>query len=101
MPPNDTADGAIDERARRRIATDSTVERRIAVPHSPPSRLMSSGYSLAVSLAGAHRVSQYSDCETGGGLDAVWRNFAIVAEIRLVFFSHNVALFRKWTPGAK
>jgi ABC-2 type transport system permease protein len=31
----------------------------------------------------------------GGGLDAVWRNFAMVAVIGLAFFSYSVSLFRK------
>ena len=31
----------------------------------------------------------------GGGLAAVWRNFAMVAVIGLAFFSYSVALFRK------
>jgi ABC-2 type transport system permease protein len=31
----------------------------------------------------------------GGGLTAVWRNFAMVAAIGLAFFSYSVALFRK------
>ena len=31
----------------------------------------------------------------GGGLDAVWRNFAMVAVIGLAFFSYSLTLFRK------
>jgi len=31
----------------------------------------------------------------GGGLDAVWRNFAMVAMIGLAFFSYSLVLFRK------
>ena len=31
----------------------------------------------------------------GGGLDAVWRNFLMVAAIGLAFFSYSVVLFRK------
>jgi ABC-2 type transport system permease protein len=31
----------------------------------------------------------------GGGLGAVWRNFAMVAVIGLAFFSYSLALFRK------
>jgi ABC-2 type transport system permease protein len=31
----------------------------------------------------------------GGGLDAVWGNFAMVAAIGLAFFSYSLVLFRK------
>jgi ABC-2 type transport system permease protein len=37
----------------------------------------------------------------GGGLDAVWRNFAMVAGIGLAFFSYSVTLFRKSIAATK
>ena len=37
----------------------------------------------------------------GGGLDAVWRNFAMVGGIGLAFFSYSVSLFRKSITAAK
>ena len=37
----------------------------------------------------------------GGGLDAVWRNFAMVGGIGLAFFSYSVTLFRKSIAATK
>lgn len=37
----------------------------------------------------------------GGGLDAVWRNFAMVGGIGLAFFSYSVRLFRKSIAATK
>ena len=37
----------------------------------------------------------------GGGLDAVWRNFAMVGGIGLAFFSYSVKLFRKSITASK
>jgi ABC-2 type transport system permease protein len=37
----------------------------------------------------------------GGGLDAVWRNFAMVAGIGLAFFTYSVTLFRKSIAATK
>ena len=37
----------------------------------------------------------------GGGLDAVWRNFGMVAMIGLAFFSYSVVLFRKSIAATK
>jgi len=37
----------------------------------------------------------------GGGLDAVWRNFAMVAGIGLAFFAYSVTLFRKSIAATK
>lgn len=37
----------------------------------------------------------------GGGLDAVWRNFAMVALIGLAFFLYSVGLFRKSIAATK
>jgi len=37
----------------------------------------------------------------GGGLDAVWRNFGMVAVIGLAFFSYSVVLFRKSIAATK
>jgi len=37
----------------------------------------------------------------GGGLNAVWRNFATVAMIGLAFFAYSVALFRKLIAATK
>jgi ABC-2 type transport system permease protein len=37
----------------------------------------------------------------GGGLDAVWRNFAMVGGIGLAFFSYSVVLFRKSIAATK
>lgn len=37
----------------------------------------------------------------GGGLDAVWRNFSMVAAIGLAFFFYSVSLFRKSITAAK
>ena len=37
----------------------------------------------------------------GGGLDAVWRNFAMVGGIGLAFFSYSVKLFRKSITATK
>ena len=37
----------------------------------------------------------------GGGLDAVWRNFAMVGGIGLAFFAYSVTLFRKSIAATK
>jgi ABC-2 type transport system permease protein len=37
----------------------------------------------------------------GGGVDAVWRNFGMVAMIGLAFFSYSVVLFRKSIAATK
>jgi ABC-2 type transport system permease protein len=37
----------------------------------------------------------------GGGMDAVWRNFAMVAGIGLAFFTYSVVLFRKSIAATK
>jgi len=37
----------------------------------------------------------------GGGLDAVWRNFSMVAAIGLAFFMYSVTLFRKSIAATK
>jgi ABC-2 type transport system permease protein len=37
----------------------------------------------------------------GGGLDAVWRNFAMVGGIGLAFFTYSVTLFRKSIAATK
>jgi len=37
----------------------------------------------------------------GGGLDAVWRNFGMVAMIGLAFFTYSVTLFRKSIAATK
>jgi len=37
----------------------------------------------------------------GGGLDAVWRNFSMVAGIGLAFFAYSLTLFRKSIAATK
>lgn len=37
----------------------------------------------------------------GGGMDAVWRNFAMVGGIGLAFFSYSITLFRKSIAATK